>query len=125
VAVGDDGVDRVDDVIGAERIAVVERDAGAQREVDRLGVHLLPGRGEQRTQLIGVRIAIDQPVPHMQLQQEAGPLRIVVEIHVGQRVAPGDAQRVVRLLGGGRPRRQQRRQRHPAQQLAHMSPSEH
>ena len=59
----DDEVERVDDVVGVELLAVVELDALAQLELERLVVDPLPGGRKLALVLVGLGIAIDQRVP--------------------------------------------------------------
>ena len=89
-----DQVDGVDDVIGRKRAAVVELDAGPQRELDRGRIRQLPLGGEQRPELERIRIAVDQRVPALVVHHHAGAQIVVVGIDIGQRVAHHDPQRV-------------------------------
>jgi hypothetical protein len=98
----DDAVDGVDHVIRAERVAVLKLHALSQSEIDRGGVHLLSGRGQIGLDLQRQGIAIDQSVEGLDCHDHAGAQRIGIGIGVGDRVAPGNAQRVDRLLRKGR-----------------------
>jgi hypothetical protein len=98
----DDRVDGVDHVVGGERIAILEHHALTQREFERGRVDLLPRRGQGRLHLHGRGIAIDEAVEGLERHHHAGALRIVVGIDVRNGVAPGDAQRIGRLLRQGR-----------------------
>ena len=82
----------VHDVLGGDRIAIMERRVLAKLELNRGIVHLPPGTREQRLDLERVRFAVHQPVPGMKLQDEPGALGVVVEIHIWHRIAPGDPQ---------------------------------
>ena len=85
---------RVDHVVGGERAAVVEFHARPQRELDRGRIGRLPFGREQRLELEGVGIAIDQRVPGLVLHHHAGAQAVVIGIDVRQRVAHRDPQRV-------------------------------
>src|SRR6202043_1022951 len=87
----DDVVDRVHHVIGGKRVAVLERHALAQGEVDRGGIDLLPRCGQGRLDLHGYGIAIHQTIESMEGHDHAGALRIIVRVDIGNGVAPGDA----------------------------------
>jgi hypothetical protein len=89
-----DRVERVDDIVGRERIAVVELHAAAQVELDRLVVHQLPGRRQERLDLERVGIAIDQPVPGLMRDDDTGAELVEIRVDIGDRVAEDDAQGV-------------------------------
>ena len=109
--VGEDRVDRVDHVVGGELVAVVERDVLAQSEFQRRLVHPLEGFGEQRLDLECLRIAIDERIPDLMAEHDAGAKLVVVRRDVGDGVAPGDTQRVGRFLCQRRCCHRQRRRR--------------
>ena len=100
--VGQDRVDRVDHIVGRQLVAVVEGDIWTQHEFERRLVHPLERLGDQWLELKGLRIAIDQRIPDLMPEHDAGAQLIVVRRDVGHRVAPGDAQRVGRFLRDGR-----------------------
>jgi len=99
-----DGVDRVHHVIGGKRIAVLERHALAQREIDGGGINLLPGRRQRRLDLQRGGIAIDQAVERLEGHDHAGALRVVIGIDIRNGVTPGDPERIGRFLREGRRR---------------------
>ncbi len=99
-----DEVEGIDDVVGAEALAVMELDAGAQGEIEGLVVDPFPRRRQLALVLAGLGIAIDEIAPDVMSDDDA--LAHVVEIgvdalrhHVG-----GEDDGVVALagLGGGR-----------------------
>jgi 4a-hydroxytetrahydrobiopterin dehydratase len=97
-------VDRVDDVVGRERAAVVELDALADREIERVVVGELPVGGQRRLDLEGRRIAMNQHVPRLVRQDQAGALAVEIHVDVRHGVVEQDAQLVGSLLGRGRRR---------------------
>ncbi len=119
--VGQDRVDRVDDIVGRQLVAVVECDVLAQREFQRRLLGPFEGLGEQRLDLERLRIAIDERIPDLMAEHDAGAKLVVVGRDIGDRVSPGDAQRVGGLLRHCRHgcRRQCRRQNRSTQSLAH------
>ena len=72
----------------------MEFDARAQRELDRGRIRQLPLGGEQRLELEGIRIAVDQRVPALVVHHHAGAQIVVIGIDVGKRIAHHDPQRV-------------------------------
>ena len=100
--------DGVDHVSRRQLVAVVESDVGAQLEFQRRGVDPFPRLGDQRLHHVTVGIAIDEAVPGVMRDDEAGAQRVVVGIDVVDLVAPVDAQRVGGFLGAGRRAGEQR-----------------
>ena len=119
--VGQDRVDRVDDIVGRQLVAVVKGDIWAQREFKRRLVNPLVRFGEQRLELEGLRIAIDERIPDLMPEHEAGAKLVVVRRDVWHGIAPGDAQRVGRFLRRSRHRTGSNccHKHHTAQSLAH------
>ena len=119
--VGQYRVDRIDHVVGGQLVAVVEGDVRSQREFQRGLVHPFVRFGEQRLELKGLRVAIDQRIPDLMADHDAGAKLVVVRRDVGHGVAPGDAQRVGRFLRHRRrgSRRQCRHQDRTTENLAH------
>ena len=100
----------------------MELDAGPQRELDRRRIRKLPFGCEQRLDLEGVRIAVDQRVPALMVHHHAGAQIVVEGIDVGKRVAHHDPQRVggfLRRRGHRTDGEQNRRQNGRAEPVLH------
>ncbi len=118
-----DRIDRIDHVIGAEGIAVVKHHAITQREVERRRIAPFPFGGQRRHDLEIRGIAIDQRVPGLVRDDQAGARGVAIRIDIGDGIPPDDARGIVRLL---RPRRlMQCRQRCAGRGCARQFPSFH
>ena len=98
VRVGDE-VERVDDIVGVEFLAVVELDALAQLEFERLVVDPFPGGRELALVFVGLGVAVDQRVPDVVAEDHADAHVVEVGIDVLQHLVVAEADRVVLLAG--------------------------
>jgi hypothetical protein len=121
-----DEVQRVDDVVGRELLAVVEFHAAAQVELERPVVDDAPRRREVGLVLPRVGIAVDQRVPDLVAQDDAEADVVEVGIDVLDRLVIGEAQGVAALVGGGRCRGERRKKDQAGEEpsIAHATSSE-
>ena len=94
-----DEVQRVDDVVRVELLAVMELHALSQVELERLVVDLPPGRSELALVLAGVRIAIDERVPDVLADDHADADVVEEGIDVLRRLVVSELDALIALAG--------------------------
>jgi hypothetical protein len=102
-----DEIHRVDDVVGVEGLAITEGDALAQFEIDGLVIDPRP-RGRQRGAGLALAVAIQQMLKHIAHHQLRGTLVRRIRVHGFKLAVEAPGNRVLRLAGQGRCRRNSR-----------------
>ena len=110
-----DEIDRIDHVVGIEIRTVLEFDALAQFEFDRLVVDESPRFRQPRQDLAFVGIILNERIEDRARDQIGLRLRIIDRIDDRDRLIDADAQCVLGLLRQGRQRRQANSQRDKTQ----------
>jgi hypothetical protein len=84
--------------VGVEVLAIVELDALAQLELQRLVVDPLPGGGELALVLVGLGVAVDQGIPDIGSKNDAEAHIVEIGIDVLDHLVVGEPDRVVPLV---------------------------
>ena len=107
-------VERIDHVVGIERLTIVEDHAAAQVELEREVVDPAPRRGQAGLVFERVGIAFDQLIPDHAGGENPFAAGVVISVRDIERLIPRDIERVVLLAGqrrGGEQRRAHNGQR--------------